>query len=95
ANRNNGAKYAKGVWLVFFDDDVEPNKNIISAYKNALEVNTFTLVLEGSTKADRKKKRLDEECPINLSGGCLWSCNFVINRVFFLSILKGFDERFP
>jgi len=51
-------------------------------------------VLEGRTIADRPKQRLDEESPVNFSGGYLWSCNFAIKKSLFDSI-NGFDEIFP
>lgn len=38
--------------------------------------------------------RADDDCPTNLSGGFLWSCNFAIRRSVFLEI-GGFDESFP
>jgi GT2 family glycosyltransferase len=37
---------------------------------------------------------VDEECPINETGGLLWSCNFAIRRETFLA-LGGFNEDFP
>ncbi|MBS1627451.1 MAG: glycosyltransferase family 2 protein [Bacteroidetes bacterium] len=91
ANRNNGAKYAIGEWLAFLDDDCEPSKNWLSAFKNCIA--DFE-VLEGMTIADRERKTLAEESPINTSGGQLWSCNFAIKKIRFNEI-GGFDENFP
>ena len=93
ANRNNGAKYAKGEWLLFTDDDCLPDENWLNSYKEAIN-NTGAIVYEGYTNADRSKQRFDEEAPINLSGGNLWSCNFAIKKFFFQE-LEGFDENFP
>ena len=93
ANRNNGAKYAKGEWLVFTDDDCLPDRNWLKAYMQAIN-NGTVLVYEGYTNADRPKQRFDEEAPINLTGGNLWSCNFSIQKKFFYE-LGGFDENFP
>jgi len=95
ANRNNGAKYAQGEWLIFLDDDVLPNNTLLKSYINAVKSNFGSIVFEGSTRADRERKRLDEESPVNESGGCLWSCNFMIEKDFFLTKLNGFDEGFP
>jgi GT2 family glycosyltransferase len=94
ANRNNGAKYAKGEWLLFTDDDCLPAKNWIKAYLNSIKDNSQKFVFEGYTNADRPKKRFDEEAPINITGGNLWSCNFCIEKNFFFKV-GGFDENFP
>jgi GT2 family glycosyltransferase len=51
-------------------------------------------VFEGCTDAERPKQRFDEESPVNLIGGYLWSCNFAISKNIFNSI-GGFDETFP
>ena len=40
------------------------------------------------------RSRADEECPINETGGKLWSCNFAMKRNTFF-ILGGFNEDFP
>jgi GT2 family glycosyltransferase len=93
ANRNNGAKYAKGEWLLFTDDDCLPDKNMLNEYLKAIN-SLPSLVFEGLTKADRPRLRFDEESPINLYGGNLWSCNFCIHKKYFFNLL-GFDERYP
>lgn len=94
ANRNNGAKYAKGEWLVFLDDDCVPESTILKAYENAINCYQNTMVFEGKVIAERQKQSLAEEAPINEQGGYLWSCNFLIKKLLFTEI-KGFDENFP
>jgi GT2 family glycosyltransferase len=34
------------------------------------------------------------ECPVNASGGLLWSCNLMIEKELFFEV-KGFDEDYP
>lgn len=94
ANRNNGAKYAKGEWLAFTDDDCLPDPQWIEAYTKAIVSEPSCLVFEGRTYVDRPRRSLAEISPANESGGYLWSCNFAIQRQLFESI-AGFDERFP
>lgn len=94
ANRNNGAKYAQGEWLAFIDDDCLPDSQWLEAYAEAIVAEPFCLVFEGRTYVDRPRQTLAEISPVNESGGCLWSCNFAIQRQLFES-LAGFDERFP
>ena len=91
ANRNHGASVAKGDWIVFTDDDCMPQIGWLEAY--AKNMNGYA-VLEGKTSAHGVRTRIDEECPINETGGYLWSCNFAMQRNQFLS-LGGFDESFP
>lgn len=94
ANRNNGARYAKGEWLVFTDDDCLPDPQWLEAYAKAVLTEPSCLVFEGRTYVDRPRRTLAEISPANESGGYLWSCNFAIQRQLFESI-SGFDERFP
>ena len=52
------------------------------------------LPLEGRTSALGKTYwRIDMECPVNETGGYLWSCNFAIAKPLFAE-LDGFDEGF-
>lgn len=95
ANRNYGAKNAKGEWLIFIDDDCLPTKQILEVYHHALSNYQHILVFEGCIKADREQRSLAEESPVNETGGYLWSCNFMINKKLFLNDLYGFDEKFP
>ena len=94
ANRNNGARYAQGEWLVFTDDDCLPDPKWLEAYTKNMTNGMNYLVLEGRTYVDRPRKSLAETSPINESGGYLWACNFAIQKQLFESI-GGFDERFP
>lgn len=93
ANRNHAAKFAKGDWLIFLDDDCIPQKNWLTNYKTEITKNS-ALIFEGKTIAEREKKRYDEVSPINLVGGKLWSCNFAIQKKLFF-MLNGFDENYP
>ena len=91
ANRNHGAHLAINDWLVFTDDDCLPQPGWIESYAiSAVQCD----VMEGRTSADGIRERLDQECPINESGGFLWSCNFAIRRDLFLE-LGGFNVTFP
>jgi GT2 family glycosyltransferase len=93
ANRNSGAKHARGEWLVFTDDDCLPDAGFLSAYWNAA-TNNEAPVLEGKTSPDGDRTRVDMECPANETGGCLWSCNMAIRKDLFFE-LGGFDPNFP
>ena len=91
ANRNHGSSQSSGDWIVFTDDDCLPKPGWIEAF--AVLAHQFDL-LEGRTSAAGTRTRVDEECPINETGGFLWSCNFAIRREAFLA-LGGFNENFP
>lgn len=94
ANRNNGARFATGEWLLFCDDDCLPDSNLLRSYAEAQKAYPKCNVFEGQTVADREKRHPLEEAPINTKGGNLWSCNFAIRRTLFDEI-GGFDESFP
>ena len=94
ANRNNGANSANGDWLVFLDDDCIPDFDLLASYKARIEQRPAVSVFEGRIYTDRPMQRLDEEAPVNETGGYLWSCNFCIKRTLFNRI-NGFDESFP
>ncbi|MEQ8536747.1 MAG: glycosyltransferase [Coleofasciculus sp. D1-CHI-01] len=93
-NRNNGAKYTQGEWLVFTDDDCLPDPQWLEAYRKAIAAQTACLVFEGRVYVERPRRSFGETAPVNESGGYLWSCNFAIHRQLF-EFLGGFDERFP
>lgn len=91
ANRNHGASKAMGDWIVFTDDDCLPQPGWLRAYA---ELESQYDVLEGRTTSEGDRRRVDEECPTNETGGYLWSCNFAIRRSVF-NDLRGFNEGFP
>lgn len=95
ANRNRGASFAQGNWLVFTDDDCLPDSNILTVYSQSLLRYSKYRVFEGCTLADRPQSSFIEESPINDGGGYLWSCNFMIEKQLFFDSLEGFDEQFP
>jgi GT2 family glycosyltransferase len=94
ANRNHGASLAKGEWLIFLDDDCIPEKQLIYSYLAHINSQITVFVFEGAIHPIGEKKRMDEEAPVNTSGGMLWSCNFCIKRSVFIEN-KGFNEAFP
>ena len=93
ANRNNGAKYAQGEWLVFTDDDCLPDPQWLEAYRDAMD--KISLALEGSIHPCGDISLEDDlaECPVNTKGGCFWSANIAIKRSLFES-LGGFDPNY-
>lgn len=93
ANRNHGAKFASGEWLIFLDDDCLPSNDLLNNYNSAIRNTKEYKVFEGAILPIGEKKAMDEESPINNKGGKLWSCNFCIHSDLFLKI-GGFDERF-
>ncbi len=93
ANRNMGAKYAQGDWLVFIDDDCLPDTQILKEYFSIVYRNSDLDVLEGRIEPEGNKKSPIDYAPINMEGGRLWSCNFAIRKVAFEE-LDGFDEKF-
>jgi GT2 family glycosyltransferase len=94
ANRNHGARQARGKWLVFTDDDCLPDAQWLEAYHDTILQRPDIKVFEGRTYAERPRLKLDEESPINETGGYLWSCNFAIKKTLFFDV-GSFDELFP
>ena len=97
ANRNRGAATARAPWLVFTDDDCVPQPGWLAAFAARLaEADGPKLrVLEGATTAGGAKDYGPfMTVPLNEEGGCLWSCNFAIERELFEE-LGGFDDGFP
>lgn len=93
SNRNNGAKYAKGDFLVFTDDDCLPDPQWLFAYEKAIKKHPEVKIFEGKTYPDAPQISLSQEAPINVKGGKLFSCNLCIKKSFFFE-LGGFDENF-
>ncbi|NCD67813.1 glycosyltransferase family 2 protein [Mucilaginibacter agri] len=94
ANRNNGARFATGDWIVFIDDDCIPNKNLMEAYLNAIMNFPDFVAFEGRIYVEGSPRSLLDESPTNETGGCFWSCNICIKRNLFED-LNGFDDTFP
>lgn len=94
ANRNTAVAASRGSWIIFTDDDCIPDSRWLAAFFKAMGGATGCSVLEGKTVADRERRRLDEEAPVNLSGGYLWSCNMAMTRDVFRRV-GGFCETFP
>ncbi len=94
ANRNRGAHYAKGDWLVFTDDDCVPEPGWLEAYAEAASKSPSLDVMEGSTLPEEPRKSLAWHAPINTEGGRLWSCNLAV-RAYCFSSLEGFDTDYP
>lgn len=92
ANRNNGAGYAQGEWLVFTDDDCLPQPNWLNAFAQVTKGEA--LALEGSIYPLGDPEQDMAECPTNLTGGFFWSANIAIERALFEKI-GGFDPNYP
>ncbi len=95
ANRNSGARAARGRWLLFLDDDCEPRPGFLAAYLAAIANAPERTALEGATHAaEAPLPSLLWEAPHNPHGGALISCNFAIPRALFMEA-GAFDERYP
>src|SRR5439155_4504610 len=92
ANRNHGAKHARGEWLAFVDDDCLPDKGWLEAIAEAA-LKPTSEVIEGKTVIPDKVDNPFRQGVENLSGGNFWSCNLAIRRAAFWQI-GAFDEDF-
>lgn len=93
ANRNYGARQAKGEWLVFLDDDCLPVPGWLAALYKAAAANRCLSVLEGKTDRSDKSDHPLKYGIENLYGGLFFSCNLAVKREVFFQ-LGGFDEDF-
>lgn len=92
ANRNNGARVARGDWLAFTDDDCLPEPGWLAGFCQAAL--SGAEVLEGKTICSQGIRSCLDEAPVNLTGGGFPSCNLMIRRDTF-ERLGRFDEDFP
>ena len=92
ANRNRGAAAAVGDVVVFIDDDCLPEPDLLQSYAESLRDDVA--VYEGRITCRAGVTSPMQTAQENLVGGALWSCNFAMRRLAFLS-LGGFDDRFP
>jgi len=92
ANRNNGAKLAKGDWLAFIDDDCVADAGWLGAIRAAATRGDADVV-EGRTTIPDKVDHPFRQGVENLTGDLYWSCNLAIRRDLFLE-MGGFDEDF-
>lgn len=94
ANRNHGARQAKGDYLIFIDDDCLPDPGWLLAFQHAIEQSgTSISTFEGATLRMEEFPSLLWEAPHNDLGGARISANFAVERKAFLDS-GGFDERF-
>jgi len=95
ANRNNGARYANGEWLVFTDDDCLPNSDWLMSYYKQIPELPSVRAFEGAIHADKEEELNNTfaECPINTTGGLFWSANIAVEKKLFHEV-GGFDEGY-
>ncbi|HET6576055.1 MAG TPA: glycosyltransferase [Fimbriiglobus sp.] len=92
ANRNAGARRARGEWLAFTDDDCIPDPGWLAGFVAA--AHDGCRVYEGRTTCAAGCRSPLEHAPANPTGGYLWSCNLFLRKTTFAEV-GGFDEAFP
>lgn len=92
ANRNHAARRACGSWLLFTDDDCQPNAGWVRAIARCVDAATLD-VIEGKIVAADKRESLFRRDVENLNGDCFWSANLAVRRAYFEQ-LGGFDDDF-
>jgi GT2 family glycosyltransferase len=92
ANRNSGARAARGEWLIFVDDDCVPEPGFVAAIMDCAE-RVQVDVIEGRIVVRGKVDSPWRRQPENPRGGLFWTGNLAIRRETFLR-LGGFDEDF-
>lgn len=93
ANRNHGAGQARGEWVAFTDDDCVPTRDWLRGFLGATE-QVQAGVFEGKVTCEAGVTSPLYSAPVNLEGGCLWTCNMLVKKELFES-LGGFDQTFP
>jgi glycosyltransferase involved in cell wall biosynthesis len=94
ANRNHGASFAKGEWLIFVDDDCMAYNNLIHTYAVFFQsISEKIGAVEGAVVGTELRTRFDQQAPINTDGGNFWSANIAIRTSIF-NLIGGFDETF-
>lgn len=90
ANRNNGARNARGEWIAFTDDDCLPDAGWLAAIAAAGE---RVDVVEGRTVIPDFVDNPFLQGVRNENGSNFWSCNLAVRRSVFEK-LGGFDQDF-
>ena len=90
ANRNFAAKRANGEWLIFIDDDTEPQPGFLKGYFEMASTSQYQ-VLEGKILCPNKRNSPFYRMPENLTGNIFASGNIAFHRNTF-NELGAFDE---
>jgi GT2 family glycosyltransferase len=94
ANRNNGVTVAKGKWVIFIDDDVVADPDIITNYLNAAEINTHIKIYEGRIYTTSDYCPVTEIAPVKDKDKFYGiGCNFCVEKDLYIKV-GGCDEEF-